>query len=57
MSIAESTHWYDAEGKPRYTIIGKNGNVDELHNQLGELKAMIDIRAGQRRKMLAALTS
>lgn len=23
-------------------IIGKNSNVDELHNQLGELKAMIE---------------
>ena len=26
MSIAESTHWYDVDGNPRYTIIGKNGN-------------------------------
>lgn len=26
MSIAESTHWYDKEGRPRYTVIGKNGN-------------------------------
>jgi hypothetical protein len=22
---AESTHWYDRDGKPRYTVIGKNG--------------------------------
>lgn len=26
MSIAESTHWYDKDGKPQYTVIGKNGN-------------------------------
>ena len=26
MAIKESTHWYDSEGKPAYTIIGKNGN-------------------------------
>lgn len=25
MAIKESTHWYDCEGKPMYTIIGKNG--------------------------------
>lgn len=25
MSSDASTHWYDAEGKPMYTIIGKNG--------------------------------
>jgi hypothetical protein len=24
--IKESTHWYDREGQPQYTIIGKNGN-------------------------------
>ena len=23
--IKESTHWYDREGQPRYTLIGKNG--------------------------------
>jgi len=23
--IKESTHWYDQEGKPQYTVIGKNG--------------------------------
>lgn len=26
MAIKESTHWYDAEGKPAYTVIGANGN-------------------------------
>jgi hypothetical protein len=26
MAIKESTHWYDTEGKPAYTIIGANGN-------------------------------
>ena len=25
MAIAESTHWYDKNGKPQYTVIGKNG--------------------------------
>lgn len=25
MHIAENTHWYDAAGKPAYTVIGKNG--------------------------------
>jgi len=25
MAIAESTHWYSKEGKPAYTVIGKNG--------------------------------
>lgn len=25
MAIKESTHWYDRDGKPAYTIIGKNG--------------------------------
>jgi len=24
--IKESTHWYDRDGQPRYTIVGKNGN-------------------------------
>ena len=23
--IKESTHWYDREGQPRYTLVGKNG--------------------------------
>lgn len=26
MAIKESTHWYDKDGKPCYTVIGKNGN-------------------------------
>ena len=26
MAIKESTHWYDAEGKPAYTVVGANGN-------------------------------
>ena len=25
MAIKESTHWYDGDGKPAYTVIGKNG--------------------------------
>lgn len=25
MAIAESAHWYDKQGKPAYTVIGKNG--------------------------------
>lgn len=25
MPIKESTHWYDGDGKPAYTVIGKNG--------------------------------
>ena len=25
MAIKESTHWYDRDGKPAYTVIGKNG--------------------------------
>jgi len=25
MAIKESTHWYDKEGKPAYTVIGANG--------------------------------
>ena len=25
MAIKESTHWYNAEGKPAYTIVGANG--------------------------------
>lgn len=25
MPIKESTHWYDRDGKPAYTVIGKNG--------------------------------
>lgn len=26
MYVSESGHWYDIEGQPQYTIVGKNGN-------------------------------
>ena len=30
--ISESTHWYDQNGDPAYTIIGKNGRPRGWHN-------------------------
>jgi len=36
--IAESTHWYDADGKPRYTVTGKNGK--ERATTLRDARAM-----------------
>lgn len=38
MHIAESTHWYDAEGKPAYTVIGKNGK--ERNTTLRDARTM-----------------
>ena len=36
--ISESTHWYDADGKPRYTVTGKNGK--ERATTLRDARAM-----------------